>query len=286
MDALQNEESSVLVFSNDTDVFCMLLSVLEELNCANMLIQLSKEEFVKLKTIQSALGKSRSRAVVGLHTLTGCGTVGKFGGKSKAYWTKQFLTATDDVLHAFEKFSSEQCNEQYESIRKFVIDAYGQKKTVGWLAEIRWQMFTKMQSGARKKEKQSTKANDVDMGKLPPTEGSFKQHFLRAMIQARVWYNATTALVNLLQPTEYGWMYTDEGFQPVGTKDPVVPDDLLQICGCKSGNCATKACKCRLSNISCTNLCGCNHDYCENTDPGSSIEYDDSSENESGSDKE
>ena len=67
-------------------------------------------------------------------------------------------------------------------------------------------MFTKMQSGARKKEKQSRKANDVDMGKLPPTEGSFKQHFLRAMIQARVWYNATTALVNLLQPTEYGIM--------------------------------------------------------------------------------
>ena len=34
-------------------------------------------------------------------------------------------------------------------------------------------------------------------------------------------------------------MYTDEGYQPVGTK--VVPDDLLQICGCKSGNCSTNA---------------------------------------------
>ena len=249
--------------------------------CEHANIQLSKEEFVNLKTIQSALGKSRSRAVVGLHTLTGCDTVGKFWGKSKAYWTKQFLTATGDVLRAFEKCSSEQCNEQYESIRKFVIDLYGQKKSVRSLAEIRWQMFTKMQSGARKKEKQSRKANDVDMGKLPPTEGSFKQHF-----QARVWCNATTALVNLLQPTEYGWMYTDEGYQPVGTKDPVVPDDLLQICGCKSGNCATKACKCRLSNISCTDLCGCNHDYCENTDPGSSIGYDDSSDNECGSDEE
>ena len=58
----------MLVFSNGTDVFCILLSVLEELNCANMLIQLSKEEFVNLKTFQSALGKSRSRAVAGLHT--------------------------------------------------------------------------------------------------------------------------------------------------------------------------------------------------------------------------
>ena len=179
LDALQNEESSVRVFSNDTDVFCILLSLLEELNCANMLIQLSKEEFVNLKTIQSAPGKSRSRAAIRLHTLTGCERVDKFWGKSKAYWTKQ-----------------------------------------------------------------SRKANDVDMGKLPPTEGSFKQHF-----QVRVWYNATTALVNLLQPTEYGWMYTDEGNQLVGTKDPVVPDDMLQICSCKSGNYATKACKCRLSNI-------------------------------------
>ena len=127
-----------------------------------------------VKTIPSALGKSRSRAVVGLHTLIGCDTVGKFWGKSKSYWTKQFLTATHDVLRAFEKLSSMQCNEQYESIRKFVIDAYGQRKTVRSQAEIRWQMFTKMQIGASKKEKQPRKANDVDMGKLPPT-GRFLQ---------------------------------------------------------------------------------------------------------------
>ena len=88
-----------------------------------------------------------------------------------------------------------------------------------------------------------------------------------------------------LEPTEYGWMLDEEGYRPVGTMEPVVPEDLLQICGCKTGHCATKACKCRGQNTPCTTLCGCEGDHCENTDPADKDDSD-SSDEEGESDEE
>ena len=59
------------------------------------------------------------------------------------------------------------------------------------------------------------------MGKLPPTEGALKQHFLRAALHANIWYMATSSKMSVLEPTEYGWMLDEEGYWPVGTMESV-----------------------------------------------------------------
>ena len=54
------------------------------------------------------------------------------------------------------------------------------------------------------KENKNVKAKDVNMGKLPPTEGAFPQHYMRSVVQARIWYETTKASINQVDPQEYG----------------------------------------------------------------------------------
>ena len=54
------------------------------------------------------------------------------------------------------------------------------------------------------KKNKNGKPKDVNMVKLPPTEAAFLQHYLRSVVQARIWHEATKALINHIDPQEYG----------------------------------------------------------------------------------
>ena len=82
-------------------------------------------------------------------------------------------------------------------------------------------MFSKMQKASQKKSKKG-KLKDLNMGKLPPKEGVLLQHYLRSVVQARI-HEATNARMNHVDPQEYGWKPSDEGFIPITTEDNKVP---------------------------------------------------------------
>ena len=105
------------------------------------------------------------------------------------------------------------------------------------------------------------------MGKLPPTEGEFFQNYLRSLVQAHTWHEATKARINLVDPQEYGWKPSDADFIAISMEDDIVPELLLTVCGCKSSNCATLSSKCSTNVTPCSDLRSCRHECCENTDP-------------------
>ena len=135
-----------------------------------------------------------------------------------------------------------------------------------------------MQKASKKKSKNG-KPKDVNMSKLSPTKGAFLQHYLRSVVQAHISHEATKARINHVDPQDYGWKPSDEGFIATATEGDIVPELILTVCGCKSSNCATRSCKCSSNGIPCSNLCNYGHKFCENTEPTEILE-DDSSDGE------
>ena len=78
LDQFQNQDVSVRIYSNDMDVFCILLSAAEELCCSNLLVNWSVQEWIDIEVVQRALKRNRTSAVAGFQSFTGCDTVGKF----------------------------------------------------------------------------------------------------------------------------------------------------------------------------------------------------------------
>ena len=96
-----------------------------------------------------------------------------------------------------------------------------------------------MQKVSQKKSKNG-KPKDINIGKLPLTEGVFLQHYLRSVVQARILLEATKARINHVNPQEYG---SDEGFIAIATEGDIVPELLLTVFGCKLSKCAMRSCK-------------------------------------------
>ena len=58
---------------------------------------------------------------------------------------------------------------------------------ITYYAEAGWYVFSKMQKASQKKSKNG-KPKDVNMGKLPPTEGLLLQQQLCQVVQAGMWH--------------------------------------------------------------------------------------------------
>ena len=114
----------VNVYSADTDVFFLLLSHSNKLNCSSLFICLVKG-WVDIKLLHSVLGDVTSKALLSLHALTGCDSTGKFEGKSKQFWFKRFLTIEQNDSKLKEELVNFQTSmESPEVIESFVCRCY------------------------------------------------------------------------------------------------------------------------------------------------------------------
>ena len=230
------------VCCNDTDVFVIFASCLHQLNCKSVYLNWSTEELIDLTLIASSLSDEKAKALAGFLALAGCDTVEKFKSKSKEAWIKHFLQADSKILNTFCRYPQGYFSEDFEAIKRFVVTSYVPKSSkITDFTEAGWYVFSKMQTLQRKSK--NGKPKDVNMGKLPPTEGVLLQHYLSSIVQARIWHEATKTCINHVDLQEYGWKPSDEGFIAIATEDDIVPELLLTVCVCKSSNCALRSCK-------------------------------------------
>ena len=176
-------DTKVLVCSNDTDVFCLLVSHLENLTCKYLLMQWSQEEYIDISIISKSLGTSRCSALIGFHAFTGCDTVEKFTGISKERWTKLFLITEESILKALTNFQSNIDSSNWDCLEKFVCQGYLPKGCkIDSLEAARWHLFC----NKTRNKKRSAKISEANMMKLPPTSGSLLQHTRRALVQFQI----------------------------------------------------------------------------------------------------
>ena len=98
----QNPFNECIVYSLDTDVFLLVVHFYESLP-QSLLFHTGRGKDLRIICIKScyeAIGPNRAKALLGLHTLTGCDQTEKFSGKSKSFGWKNFLHSDSETWDA------------------------------------------------------------------------------------------------------------------------------------------------------------------------------------------
>ena len=231
------ENKIVNVYSADTDVFLLLLSHSNKINCQCLYIHLVKGK-VDIKLVCLKLGNETFKALLSLHGLTGSDTTGKFEGKSKQFWFRRFLTIDQNNSKLKKELADfQESNESTDEIESFFCRGYlyrsnkdAQKRVheTAALNTTRYSLFTKKQ---------------FEGEKLPPTKSAFEYHLLRAFFQVTIWSSATDALINqLLDPLEFGWEFEEGNLVGKMTSRNIAPLEVVELvaCKCSKGNLSLK----------------------------------------------
>ena len=133
--------------------------------------------FVTITALMNKLGVKASSALLSLHAITDCDTVGKFNGISKECWFKRFFENYDN--HAklknelLEFQTAESLTEEIESlIRETYLQTKKKSDSLENILATRYKPFWK---------------KSYEGSNLPPTRGALQFHLKRAFHQLRIW---------------------------------------------------------------------------------------------------
>ena len=267
--------SKVMISSPDTDVAIIALSLyglFEHIHFCFLTGKGRTRRVLDINKIQSSIGESLSKALVGLHCFTGCDTVSAFHGKGKirelslliknaCYRSlfenlgKQFYLAASDTI--------------FQQLEAFVCELYAVNETKVNVA--RYDVFCK---------KQASEEN------LPPTQSALLQHSKRESYQTAIHKRSLQQNIEAPSPVGYGWeLGSDLQLTIKWHAEVVIPADLGTVvsCSCKS-ICETNRCSCRKSSLMCTQLCKCKQ--CTNNEPFAQPEDNDDESDDNDSDDE
>ena len=151
-----------------------------------------------------------AKAILGFHVFTGCDQIGRFSGKAKPTWWKEFLKSEYAVLTALTQLGNgEQLPSMItlEEIERFVVNTYANNKDSGLttLPQLRRYLFLKCQ---------------YDAASLPPTKSALKFKVFRSHYICMVFKRAHLSYQKLLNPENYGWELNN------GFLDPIMTDNL------------------------------------------------------------
>ena len=106
--AARDGYQSVVVCSEDTDVFIMSLAFCDKVNaplfqkCGTR----TRTRLVDIRKVSATVGMEVCRALIGLHAYTGCDTVSAFAGKGKTSALK-LLTSNRETQDTFLELGQE-----------------------------------------------------------------------------------------------------------------------------------------------------------------------------------
>ena len=185
---------NAIVDTTDTDVFFLLLKNCKVILCHNLYISLVRG-FVNSTALMNKFGVKASYALLSLHAITGCDTVGKFNGISKECWFKRFFENYDNHAKLKNELVELQTEEGLtEGIESLIRETYLRtEKKIDSLENIpatRYELFRK---------------KSYEGSKLPPTRGALQFHLKRAFHQLRIWVTADKAQLDERDPNLYGW---------------------------------------------------------------------------------
>ena len=193
--------------------------------------------------MSSCLGPNKSLALPMFHALTGCDTVSAFvgHGKKTAWATWNSLPELTDALLTLARAPTGIPKASIQAIERFVILIYDRTSTCTDINKARKKLFAKKSSVLR----------------IPPTRAVLEQHVKRAAFQGgHVWGQTLLPQPGLPSSCSWGWIKTDELYEPHWTTLPEASKSCYELvsCGCKKG---CVGCKCKKAALQCTALCHC-----------------------------
>lgn len=254
--------SKVTVFSDDTDVFCLLLhhiaiekSAYNDIIVAEMTKHKNKSrEYYMLADVMEKLETVNIQFLLFCHAFTGCDTTSAIhmSGKTSIFKKLQDSSKLRTLAGEFYKENSP------EKIGNLTVNffelLYSKSEDLATIRKIKYQQMI------------ISDRSKIDPSSLPPSPRAAFFHGLRTYHQVKVWRDLRQ---DDYMPLEWGWKLDSGYYFPIMTDQDAGPQDILQIirCSCK-GSCDTNRCTCRKAGLHCTHLCKeCNGLGCKNAKP-------------------
>ena len=242
--------------SPDTDVFILLMDLCaRDENAGNVNFITGQGKFnrrIDVRSRSTVVCKEKSKALIGLHAISGADWGGKLIGISKLKWITLFLKLPDDddMIPALQSLGTETFNLEgsLNCIQKFLRLIYSPVTKKTTVNELRWELFNR---------------RNMEAEKLPRTLGALIPHIQRANIIANIWRGYRNAM-NVISPvTENGgkWLMASQH-----QKMPLAASSTSSIetckCGCKGRCKGRNICSCLKNHLSCDDFCKC--EDCDN----------------------
>ena len=202
---------------------------------------------IDVKNAYKSIGSKRAKAVFGYHNFSGSDFTCTFNGKSNLKTWRHFNSSSDAVLDAFSQLGSSDLSILDDTTAKmetYFMNLFCEKRpsSIKTIGELCWYMFTKHQ---------------LESEKLLPTKSAIRKKVMRSHYVANIWIQAEKSHMDYLNPIDYGWPRTDDGFlTPKLTDLPPVPNVIVEmsLCHCKT-SCNTNRCVCKKVELKCTEIC-------------------------------
>jgi hypothetical protein len=259
--AADDVDKQVVVISDDTDVFLLLLYFynLKKIS-ATILMESPVQGRTRIDIGASTIQHEKIIPdVLAAHAMTGCDTTAMcYGiGKNKAIKVLKrghSLSLVGD-LHA------DLCDMKLQA-SKFMAACYGASKC-NTTSEARVKLWAdKVGSATSQLPK---------LCSLPSTNSAFEENLKRAHLQTCIWKHSMESDPPDLDPLLHGF-YKDENSRcllPTTMPEniPVAPPEILKLvkCSCESVlPCNSNRCSCRSASLPCTMFCSCTNSSCSN----------------------
>jgi len=249
------------VWSPDTDVLVLLMDLAsrDHLGAFTQLKFLTgtgaKHRQIDVCDRVHAVGKQKSRALLGFHNFTGADWGGKFVGISKKTWVTAFLSLdnNDPIIENFSCLGEEQINTpssaeseampvmpvKQQHLETFVCKVYAPKSSTKTLPELRWELF---------------RSKNLESEMLPPTRGTLIPHIQRTNYVTMRDKGYTSPNPSLPSLEGNGWTKDELPVRCLVLPAPRAVIEMVK-CGCK-GDCKGN-CSCAKNELDCTPLCKC-----------------------------
>lgn len=226
--------ANIVIRSTDTDVLIILLGNLHYIADTNVWMEIGHSSkntlrFLDCTQMWEVLGQEYCRALLAFHVFTGCDYCASFFGigKKKAY--KYFLKnkTLQTVFANFGEYSHISSDDLKE-IEKFVSSMYGQMTTN--VNDARTNIFNKTYNTSKDLSKDILKVKkSLDSRRMPPCERVITQKVKRLKYICNIWSNATSAQPSNLDPTNFGWLLSDDKLVPLWFDGDAVPNSISEI---------------------------------------------------------
>jgi len=223
LDAVNMGFERVLVHSQDTDVFLILMHFLSHVETWMVAGTAKSRKCYPIQAIAQTLPKSIKVNLLSFHALMGCDTTSSFSGQGKKSCWKIFQNHPNLV-------SGVGRDGQFQDAKRFVCLLYG-TPDAATIDHSRLEIFSRAKKG---------------LDQLPPTRDALELHVAPANHQATIWLQTDKENMSIAPPTESSaWKNAPTGLEIVWSRLPPVPQACLEllICGCKNG-CVTIRCTC------------------------------------------
>ena len=246
--AAQEGHRAVIVVTEDTDVFVLLLSFCRTMNttilqkCGSS----TRTKLIDIKKITTVLGEDTCRGLIGVHAFTGCDSVSAFAGKGKAKALK-ILKDDAEVKETFSRLGEEWqvSPDLFTRIEKFTCDLYSSRATE--VNTARYNLFC-------------SKNGEMESFQLPPCKDSLQKHTLRANYQAGIWKRCLQQHPKIPSSVGMGWKLQQveerEELQFDWMDGKPAPDAVLELLACRcTRSCKLPSCVCLANGLKCTDIC-------------------------------